>query len=120
MGRTIYATTLTFVWLILLGLLPHPTLSPALLIPVIVVLGAWLAASGVRVGYVAFSVLSFLMTFALGLLSMASLVIGGFYFVGGDLDNLRILLTYAAILMISAIVHFIGLGVLRPRSAATT
>ena len=118
MSRTIYAAILTLAWCVVGVLKIRNGLSPAMALPAVAVLGAWMAVSGSRAGYLAFALTSIVLMVVMGIMSVFMLAPAALLFMGGKTSALgSVLLTILVMLALSAL-HFVGLGVLAVKTNA--
>lgn len=111
-----YASALTVLWLAVVVLRGGVTVSPASLLVVVALAGAWLAATGSRAGFLAFSITSIVMILFMIVTSVFMLAPALLLFMGGKTADLLSVLRAAAAMLGLAGIHAAGMIVLRIRS----
>ncbi len=108
-----YVSVLTVMWLAVVMLRGGVTVSPVSLLVVVALTGAWLAATGSRAGYLAFSISSVVMILFMVVTAVFMLAPAMMLFMGGKSSDMLSVLGAAAALLALAGFHAAGIAVLR-------
>lgn len=118
MTRRAYASLFTLVWAVILALGLHPDMTGGVCVPLLAILGAWLAVFQIRIGYAALFAMSIVIAIVAGKVLIALVGLVALHSVGGQINDLvvctGVALTYLGLFGL----HLMGLSSLRIPPAA--